>query len=217
MMKAEAAVSEPRFGPLAHAWGSLEAFGPYGISVTRQEGVFWHHALSEIMEDLIADGNEFIFTTDYDTMFSKDQVGALLKIMEARQDVDALCAMQCHRQKFAVMGSPIEKTTDGLMRMSEAHFGLTVLRARSLHELPRPWFTETPNEHGRWGKGSVHADIGFWKNWKEAGKTLFQASHVVVGHMGEFIMWPAKGGGVVYQPLSDWLCTKHPPEGAIGT
>ena len=215
-IKVEAGMSVPRFGSLVCVYGAIEALSPSGIRVTRHDGVWWHHGLSEVMEDLIESGQEYIVTLDYDTVFTNAAVKRLIEIITENAHIDALCSVQIHRHKGAVMGEPIGPATDGLLPMKQAHFGFTIFRAKSLDALPRPWFYEEPNKDGRWGEGRVPADIGFWRNWHGHGRTLYQASDVACGHMQELIIWPKKGGGRVYQHPNDWHVTNQPPEGAIG-
>jgi len=96
--------------------------------------------------------------------------------------------------------------------VSSGHFGLTIFRASRLRDFRRPWMGGNPNEEGRWTKGKVDPDIEFWHNWIAAGRTLFLAPRIVVGHMLEMVAWPGKDLQTIYQTLNDFDAVGMPQE-----
>lgn len=216
-MNTVSAMSSPRFGPLLNSQSMIEAFGPMQIPMIRHDGIWWHHGLSELMEQAVAEGREFVITLDYDTVFNEWMARMLLALISAAPQADAVCGAQSHRGESGILGEPLEPIRGPLTRLKQAHFGLTVFRTKSLDEVPRPWFTETPNKEGRWADGKVDADIGFWQKWFGHGKTIYQANNVPIGHLVEAIMWPSKNGKPILQNPAHWHQTKKPPPGVFGT
>jgi len=99
-----------------------------------------------------------------------------------------------------------------LLPVEAAHFGLTIFRASVLANHPRPWMVPTHNTEGRWGEGKVDADIDFWRRWRAAGRSLYLAPRVVVGHLEELITWPARDLKPVQQTVGDYIRDGMPPE-----
>ncbi|MEN6333778.1 MAG: hypothetical protein ABFE01_05915, partial [Phycisphaerales bacterium] len=166
-----------------------------GIRCHAGQGVFWHHALTRQIEDRIAEGNELILAIDYDTWFLPDHVLRLVELMMAHPEADAICSVQCEREgRYPLLGlhdesgKPIRELPRALFRrpltrIHTAHFGLTLFRAAAFAKVPKPWMRDEPDPSGSWREGRKDADIAFWYKWEQAGRTLFQANDVSIGHL----------------------------------
>jgi len=219
-----ALLSMPRFGPTMHGACAFNALSPLGIPCQKGIGAYWHQNLSEMMEEYISAGVEYILTLDYDTIFRRDDVLALYRLMQALPEIDALCAVQMRRHMdkalFTIFGDddmPVASvyTADfdrHATPITTGHFGLTMIRASSLQSMPRPWMLPEPNKAGQWGDGKIDADMMFWKNWRDNGLTVRLANHVIVGHMQEMIAWPGKSFAPVYQDFDSYLREGIPAE-----
>ena len=223
-----AVLSAPRYGPMLHVRCALTALANAGVPYRVTQGAYWHQCITEAMEAQIAEKARYILTCDYDSIFCRDDVLELYRLMEAEPEADAICALESKRGSdhalFQIPADDTHAAQEGrqavwaykfdrhLTRLNCGHFGLTIFRASSLDELPRPWMTARPNEQGRWDDGHTDHDIDFWQGWNRAGKTLFLASRVVIGHLEEVIGWPASDMRTIYQSVSDYVSTGVPKE-----
>jgi len=220
-----ACLSCPRYGPMSHTQCASTAFGALNIKCVMGQGVYWSHVLSEIVETVIAlDDCRYVLTTDYDTLFSRDDVVGLYHLAEALPEWDALVPMQLNRgdgtmlfgmtngdggPRGQVWAADFKRHVTGV---DTGHFGLTLFRADKLRALPRPWMLEVPNTDGRWADGRVDSDIDFWKRWKAVGNTIGLANRIVVGHVQELVMWPGEDMKPVYQYARDYHATGIPKD-----
>src|SRR5262249_44182460 len=88
------------------------------------------------------------------------------------------------------------------------HFGLTVFRRRVFERMPKPWFREQADPNGDWEENRTDADIGFWRNFCDAGLKAALATQVVIGHREEVVALPKFEGGKVtttYCSGAEWL------------
>lgn len=214
-----AILSCPRFGPTLHMRCTFNALGRARIPYSVMQGAYWHAVLSEVMETaLTKDHIDFIITLDYDTVFDYQDVLELWRLIRAHDGADAVCALQSKRGGKNVLVGMTDADNmprtrvykaefqQSLTQIQRGHFGLTIFRAESLRTQARPWMVPTPGTDGRWTQesGKVDADIDFWRRWREAGKTLYLANHVVVGHLEEVVSWPGLDLKPVYQGASDY-------------
>ncbi len=226
-----AVLSAPRFGPTLHNRCAMMAFYRTNVPYVPVMGAYWHQVLCETIEEAIKIDNpyidctaDYLITCDYDTIFTAENVLELYRLMEARKDVDAICAVQSMRLGSKSLFSIKDENGNSkrfeysahfdthLKRIQSAHFGLTIFRAETLRAFPRPWMVPQPNKDGRWGDGRVDADIDFWRRWAENGRTVYLANRVVVGHMEEFIAWPGQDFAPVRQTFVDFLKDGMPPD-----
>ena len=220
--KFAAVMSVPRFGPLDNAQCVFQAFAPLGISVDRVTGAYWEQSIERGIEAWIDKGADFIITLDYDTVFTKQDVEALIHIILDRPDIDAVAAVQDGRaannplmslnsRTGRMMTEVPLATFDGeLTRIATAHFGLTILRAEACLKMEHPWFHATPGAGGRWHTGKVDADISFWKKWESVGNTLYLANNVIVGHGQWAYGWPGQKFETILQPTEQWWANGYP-------
>lgn len=197
----KAVMSMPRLCFADNIFAAVAAMVPYDIPIERGIGVFWGQVLSRMIKGHLNDGTDLIFTIDYDTYFTKEQVSKLVHLMHNNPDYDAICALQMKREE----DSPLfgKKETDGtnaktiqinlnddIVPVDSGHFGLTVFRASSLKKLSRPWFVAIPNSDGEWGEGRKDEDIYFWENFKNSGLKLGMAHKVGIGHLQLLTTFP---------------------------
>lgn len=225
-LKVSACMSVPRLGFQDNFNSCVDGILPLGIRLRRNGGAFWGQALTRSFEmALETDKPDAILTLDYDSIFTKTHVARLIELMMANPHADAIAALQSSRHLptalFTVLDAdgkargrvPIAEFEPDLTRINSAHFGLTLIRANKLKELPRPWFMPTPDKDGRWvDEGKIDEDIGFWKAWREAGNTLFLANRVTIGHLEVMARWPGKDLQAIYQPMTEWNKTNQPPQ-----
>lgn len=194
--------SVPRLGFTGHHACTLQAMHELGMGTELGQGVFWGQVLTRTIEKHLVDGTRYILTLDYDTIFSAEDVRMLFATMEARPDIDAVCAVQVGRENgralFCVTSEDgtvgrlieAEDLRNPLLRIKTGHFGLTMFRASAFSHLEKPWFLGVPSADGGWNDGRLDEDIAFWGKWWDAGNTLYQCNHAVIGHMESVITWP---------------------------
>lgn len=191
LLKIRGIMSIPRVG-WNDAWCSINtALNPLRIPVETFNGVFWGQCMQRAFEKCLADGIDWILCIDYDSMITSQHVDQLLGHFGENPEIDALAALQCRRGNeesplmtvmgakggdlLPVDGSPVKVTT--------AHFGLTLIRAECLSTVPKPWFKTEPDDKGEYGKDRLDDDIWFWHQWRRSGKTIYVAPDVRIGHL----------------------------------
>lgn len=220
MARAIALCSCPRLGFLDFMGQGLAAFAANGMAYRNLFGVFWAQALSNGIKTAIEEGYEYIITTDYDSIFTAEDVAQLLRLGEQNPHADAIFAMQMGRFSGLLLSTENGEVTrkelidNALVPATTGHFGLTLLRASSFADLPKPWFWATPDEHGEWvrGGGKVDDDIYFWDNMHKAGKNLFVAPRIVIGHLELLVKWPSDNMDGIYTTLETYHSTGKPAD-----
>ena len=75
-------------------------------------------------------------------------------------------------------------TVSGPFKVDSAHFGLTVIDAKKLAEVPKPWFMAEPTDAGEYVDGeSTDPDVYFWKKWNHAGNSVWIDPGTSIGHL----------------------------------
>lgn len=202
----------PRLGYMDCMGQGLTAFAQLGVSYKNLYGVYWEQAMSNGISDALKEGYDYIVTTDYDSIYTADDIAHLIYLMEQNPQADAVCGMQVGRFSGLLVSresgeiSRAELTGCDMVPITTGHFGLTVLRASSLKTLWKPWFWCKPDSDKEWKGGSdkTDSDIYFWKNFKASGKHLYLAPKVVVGHLELTVKWPDLNIQPVYQTVSDY-------------
>lgn len=223
--KTVAILSAPRFGPVMHFRCAFEAFDRARVPYMICGGAYWHQVLSQSMEEQLKDPElRYLITCDYDTVFGYQDVLELYRLMEALPQADAICTLQSKRASQHALfwmtdkdgkvrtQLPLTDLSRNVLPVNSGHFGLTIFRAESLRTFARPWMNSTPDADGRWSKDKTDADINFWLRWREAGKILYLAPRVVVGHLQELVTWPGKDLRPVYQTVSEYDAGGMPEE-----
>jgi hypothetical protein len=212
----------PRLGFTAHMQCALLALGSLGVPLVHSGGVFWSQGIERVIEQAVDGGYEYVLVSDFDTVFDARHVKALYGLMEWAPQIDALCPVQMRREMPVPLVTLKDADGNNLDRFDPAqlaqdvtpvatgHFGLTIIRASSLAGIAKPWFWEQPDEEGRWGDRRQDADIAFWNKFREAGKTLYQANRVVVGHLELMVTWPDHSMRPVFQYGGDYAASGDP-------
>lgn len=161
-----------------------------GIPLTISGGVFYHQCMQMMFEELV-DKVDYIVTVDFDSMFLPKHVLRLISIVAQQPEIDALAALQPMRGKGRLLAS---RQTDNQMawsghplKVDTAHFGLTVIDAKKLATVAKPWFMATPDPHGGWGDDRVDSDVWFWKQWEKAGHSCYIDPGCRLGHLEEMV------------------------------
>lgn len=212
-VKIRAVMCIPRVGWNA-TWGCvIDALRPFNIPVYRSFGAYWDQGMQNSFEKCVDDGVDWILTIDYDSMFNAQHLDRLLGLLGGNPQIDAIAAMQCRRgQKFPLLTIEGKKkaTIDGTpLQVTTAHFGLTLIRVDALKDVSKPWFHHRPDKNGSYGKDRLDADIIFWHQWKKAGKTVYIAPSVAIGHLELMLSTFDKNLKVKHVYVTDWLKQFH--------
>lgn len=173
-----------------------------GLDMYTQSSAFWSVALERALAQAMDMGKEFALTVDYDTVFTVNNVLHLYALMKSDPGIDSVSALQVKRGDESYLlckrdeNGEFQKTIDThqfseeLLRVHQAHFGLTFIRLSALKDIPRPWFlrTEIPGKTDE----SLDDDIYFWRQWEKYNKSCYIACHNSVGHLQEVVTWPDK-------------------------
>lgn len=215
-LKIHALASMPRLAFADNMFCALQALTPLHIPFQYVSGAFWGQCLERGMQNCIRDGAEWILTLDYDTVFTVDDLQALIALMAEHPEADAIAPLQARREEDVsllrvedesgnVRRIIFQRELDApLLKVTTAHFGLTLFRVESLLRMRHPWFLAQPNAAGEWGEGRVDDDIYFWNKWKATGNTLFLATQVRVGHLQLMASWPDEKFRPQHQYISDY-------------
>jgi predicted SAM-dependent methyltransferase len=218
-----AVTSVPRLAFTAH-WSELhKAFDGMNIPVLKVTGYSWGASLQRGVNMLVEAGCDYVITIDYDSIFSHEDIAALIALAARYPDADAIFPWQVKRGGVDRLllglrdaeGKPLDvapaRIFSGEMTICESgHFGLTLLKVEALKRTPKPWFWEQPNADGEWEDGKVDADMWFWQRFVEAGHKACLATNVRIGHIDEDILWPSEGFQVVRQSVSDFYKNGRP-------
>lgn len=226
-----AVMTTPRLG-FNDMWNStIGALPKFGIDLTNVGGAFWDQSLSLVLERALEEGCEYILTLDYDSVFAPGHLARLIELAMLYPEADAIAPLQASRHggnPLLGLSSATETLSDDgamatvdrsafavdLLPVRHAHFGLTLIKATALAAMPRPWFLGVPNSEGRWGEGKMDPDIYFWRQWEAAGKTLFVAPKVSIGHLELMVRWMGDELQPLWQAAKDWEASKKAPAGA---
>lgn len=219
-----AVLSIPRLG-FNDFWGAvIDILGPRGIPLFRYGGAYWEQGITRVLENAIGTGAEYILTLDFDSVFSGQDIDTLATLAVEHPEADAIIPIQVARSKSiplfsmrsdtGAMVAEVDKATfdADLVPVDTGHFGCTLLKASAFPALARPWFHSQPDAEGRWGDGRIDADIFFWKRWRQAGKSIYLAPRVAIGHLEQVIAWPDQHMATLWQYPSE-LKSSGPPAG----
>ncbi len=192
-------MSMPRLGFTDNFAACSSVLSAMGIDLHIQQGVFWEQAATRMMLERMAAGDEYLVFIDYDSLFNRDQLEELLRLMDV-YTLDAIFPVQVCRNSTRLL---VESIPDNPIDFNEeispvfsGHFGLTVLRLPRFRLFPQPFFWSTPNADGLWeaGTGRGDADVNFWHVCHKEGIKVAQANWVRIGHMELCVSWPLPNG-----------------------
>ena len=191
-----AVMSVPRLGFTDNMNCTFGALSALGIPLINIQGAFCGQCLERGLQSLIDQGHDMILTIDYDTVYTKQDVESLVRLMHEHPEASAVVPIQIGRGQNQILTS--FKTVSGqpkalvdrnelrecdVAKIATGHFGLTLIRVSDLMDLPHPWFKAEPNCDNQWGPGRIDDDIWFWKLMEKQKKTVLLANRVVVGHL----------------------------------
>jgi FkbM family methyltransferase len=206
----KAVMGVPRYGQMA-ARGVIEkALRPFKLPLYTFQGVFWGHCMETAFETAVEENVDWILTVDYDSVFTSEHLNALFERLGQEPGIDAICALQVrrgleaplltvgHETSVEVNGHPIKVTT--------AHFGLTVLRVECLRKMPKPWFWSQPDSDGGWKQKDkkMDDDIWFWHHWREAGHSIYVDPLISIGHVEEMVGYYDETMVLRHMPVDKW-------------
>lgn len=193
-VKVGAYMTLPRYEAVAARNIIQEALKPHKLCLITSQGVFWGQCMQRMFQEAVNNGVEWILSIDSDSLFTADHITKLMSIMASNPHIHALAPLQCrrggkypllttgtgvHDEHVEVDGQPIRVTT--------AHFGLTLIRVDALKQVSKPWFVGEPDAAGNWSDDRLDDDIWFWHQWRKAGKTIYVAPSVSIGHLEETV------------------------------
>lgn len=187
-LKIRGIMSIPRVG-WNDAWHSINsALRPFGIPVETFNGVFWGQCMQRAFQNALTDGIDWLLCLDYDSMITAKHVDAMLGILGENPHIDALASLQARRGSeeaplLTIAGERSVEVTGEPIKVATAHFGLTLIRTECLAEVAKPWFKSQPDSNGEWGDERFDDDIWFWHQWRKAGKNIYVAPDVRIGHL----------------------------------
>lgn len=215
-LKVAAVMSVPRLGFMDNMMCATEALFPLRIPIIFVQGAFWGQCLERGMQQLIDADIDIIITIDYDTLFKKEDVAAMVRILHQHPEATAVVPIHRGRGNFPVLLSlktrsgqirkdvPLTELAGETMQISTGHFGLTAIRVKDMLDIPHPWYWGQPNKDGMWGPGRVDDDIYFWNKLEEHNKIVLSANRVVVGHLELLANWPDKDMQPIYKSPGDF-------------
>lgn len=216
-------MTAPRVGFTNNMAAIVHACHRLKIEFVMSNGAFWNQCLERIMTTTLKEKSpEYILTVDYDSFFYPEDIRSLYRIAK-RHDLDAVCALQVKREEplallgmFDDTGKRVTTVSADMsyaekMEVASGHFGLTLIKASKLSQLPHPWFLGTPNKDGEWEDGRTDDDIHFWHKWRAAGNRLFVSPRVRIGHLQLVCSWPDQLWRPHHQYLNE-LTKNGPPD-----
>lgn len=203
-------MSVPMCGWNPH-WGCVsEAVRPFQIPIRIAYGAYWHQSLSNLLEDCIDDGLDWVLTLDYDSIFSAEHVDRLIRTFGQNPQIDALAALQCKRSTdevplLTVAGESAIEVDGNPFKVTTAHFGMTLIRMESLKKVPMPWFRSMPDPRGSYRTlERTDADIYFWHEWNKAGNTVYVDPQCTIGHLQPMVACYDENLKVKHVHTTDW-------------
>jgi tRNA (mo5U34)-methyltransferase len=223
--KVAAVMSVPRLGFQDNMECATAALWPLRIPMINVQGAFWGQCLERGIQLLIDDNADIVITIDYDTVFKRQDVEGLIKLMYEHPEAGAIIPIQSGRASNKILTSmkgksgavrqavPLTEFKESeVTKVATGHFGLTALRVKDLMDIEHPWFHSQPNSDNQWGPGRIDADIWFWKLFEKAGKTAYLANRIVVGHLELMCTWPDETLQPIYQVPGDFHTVGKPKE-----
>ena len=188
----------------------------YGMEWVPRMGQSWDQSLDNGMRAALAFNPDYIITIDFDGAFDKKDVLDLIDLMQRYRELACVFPVQMSRHEpYPLLFQPDADYSGEITMGRFAHFGLTVIRAEVIRNLPRPWFWAIPSPEGDFDT-PFHSDtdITFWRTLGAHGYKIAQANRVVLGHIELHVRWPSVEHGLRIQPIDNYR-RKGRPSGAV--
>jgi hypothetical protein len=147
-----------------------------------------------MLQTAVEDEVDIAIICDGDSLFTDRDILRLIGSLEANEHIDALASMQIRRGNKTMLASIHGKSSIEIsgepFKVSTAHFGLTAIDLRKLGRVAKPWFISQADESGEWGDARIDDDIWFWRQWEQAGNTVYMDPNTRIGHMEEMVVMP---------------------------
>lgn len=167
-----------------------KAFKSCGVPLVVTQGVFYGQCMQSMFNSAVDEGVDYAITVDFDSVLTSDDLHHLMAVM-ARGEHDAVAAFQCSRGSslplFNIDGEDSVEVSGKPFKVDAAHFGLTGLSVSKLKSVSKPWFHSTPDENGEWNNNRIDTDIWFWRQWADAGNSVYVDARLRIGHLVEMI------------------------------
>lgn len=224
--KVSAITSIPRLGWNDH-WGAVwQALRTpeFNIPLFKFGGAFWEQGMQRGLNAMLENGTEWALCLDYDTLFDASDVKEILTLAAMYPEADAIVPVQVRRNNDQFLFSmkdefgnlrrsaDITEFDPDLTPIETGHFGMTLIKLAALRDIPKPWLWSQPDENGDWSDERCDADIYFWRKFRAAGKKVFQANHIKIGHLQIISSWTTNDWQIKHQYLSDWTENGKPEE-----
>lgn len=221
-----AITSVPRLGWNDH-WGSVWhalRSTDFNIPLYKFGGAFWEQGMQRGLTAMIEKGTEWALCLDYDTLFDASDVKGILTLAAMYPEADAIVPVQVRRNNEQFLfsmkdefGNPrrsadISEFDADLTAIETGHFGMTLIKLEALRDIAKPWLWSQPDENGDWSDERCDADIYFWRKFRAAGKRVFQANHIKIGHLQIISSWTTNDWQIKHQYISDWTASGKPEE-----
>ena len=211
-----AVMSMPRVCFTSNMKSLTESMKIPGMTIEMGTGAFWEQTMSTTIDKVLGSDPEYILAIDYDTLYDRSHIEALVELMELYPEVDCIFPAQIMRENERVLAGLINPDctpkTDWTEEDANAHlvpamtgqFALTIFRAKCFKGLKKPWIHGQPNSDGEWKENRLDPDIYFWHNWHNSGFTAAMSPQVKVGHMNLMATYPNdKMDGIVHKYVSE--------------
>ncbi len=226
-----AILSSPRIG-FTSTWHCIHT-AIKGVPCASYVGPWWERGIQQHLVNAQKLGTDFVVTFDYDSIFTEQDFDALLQAIVNDDKIDAISSLQMRRGKghaLLTIGAQaqqeIKADSNTPIKVSTAHFGLTIFRVSAFKDIPLPWLWNVPNggrfitlpngnealemlpTFGGWEdehEGRLDADIYLWKKFEKYGRSAYVLPGVQIGHIEEVIASPNPlNGKVRHCYLSDY-------------
>lgn len=190
-VKVAAVMTAPRYESVWARSAIQNALQQCGIPLAVSGGVFYGQCMQRFFNQHLTSGADFILTVDFDSVFTANHVKRLLTYVANRDDIDAITAVQPKRGAGTILATngvaeEIDWTGEPI-KVKSAHFGLTAIRVDSLRKVKKPYFYGKPDSNGEWIDDKIDDDVWFWKQWSDAGNSLYIDPGCRLGHLEEVV------------------------------
>lgn len=205
-------LNQPRLAFTGHEERLLALAQKLNFNVQRCSGAFWDRDMTCATGTAIdATNPDFLFYSDYDSIFEPDEILKLLDTINSDPTMAAIGVVQPsrHDDRPLVHQNDYDYSTP-LTKVKFSHFGATIIRREVFDELQQPWFWSIPgkNVDGSWdwrSWGRTDADITFWRHLHLMGFNVYQHNEINIGHIIQAVKYVRNSGrGVQITPIENY-------------